>query len=64
VDEPGGDAVAVTVETDDQGDIHPAIYIRRNGRVDNQALESHPLLQFDTPAHHGHLSAMLKGLLD
>lgn len=64
VDESGGDAVAVTVETDDQGDIHPAIYIRRNGRVDNQALESHPLLQFDTPAHHGHLSAMLKGLID
>ncbi len=64
VDEPGGDAVAVTVETDDQGDIHPAVYIRRNARVDNQSLESHPLLLFDTPAHHAQLSAMLKGLIE
>ncbi|MDP8955747.1 MAG: NAD(P)-binding domain-containing protein [Actinomycetota bacterium] len=64
VDEPGGDAVAVTVETDDQGDIHPAVYIRRNGRVDNQTLESHPLLMFDTPAHDAQLSAMLKGLVE
>ena len=64
VDELGGDAVAVTVETDEEGDIHPAVYIRRNGRVDNQTLESHPLLVFDTPAHHGHLSAMLKGLIE
>ncbi len=63
-DESGPDAVAVTVETDDQGDIHPAIYIRRSGRVDNQTLESHPLLVFDTAAHHGHLSAMLKGLIE
>src|SRR5207253_2622639 len=28
VDEAGPDAVAVAVETDDTGDIHPAVYIR------------------------------------
>ena len=64
VDEEGADAVAVTVETDDQGDIHPAVYIRRDGRVENQVLDSHQLLMFDTPAHHAQLTSMLKGLLE
>jgi thioredoxin reductase len=64
VDESGGDAAAVTVETDAEGDIHPAVYIRRSDHVDNQALESNPLLMFDTSAHHAQLSAMLKGLIE
>ncbi|HEX8098833.1 MAG TPA: NAD(P)-binding domain-containing protein [Actinomycetota bacterium] len=64
VDESGPDAVAITVETDDQGDIHPAVYIRRDGHVDNQVLDSHQLLMFDTPSHHAQLTSLLKGLLD
>jgi hypothetical protein len=61
VDDPGPDAVAVTVETDDTGDIHPAVYVRREGRIDEHALSSGSLLEFDTPAHREELAALLKG---
>ena len=47
VDAAGPDGVAITVETDDRGDIHPAVYVRRRGRVDADArLSSDPLLDF------------------
>lgn len=61
VDAPGPDAVAVTVETDDTGDIHPAVYIRREGRVEEHTLSSSSLLEFDTPEHREELAALLKG---
>ncbi len=32
VDEEGSAAVAIAVETDDAGDIHPAVYVREAGR--------------------------------
>ena len=38
VDSDGPDGVAITVETDDTGDIHPAVYVRRHGRVDADAV--------------------------
>ena len=44
VDAAGPDGAAITVETDDRGGIHPAVYVRRRGRVDGDAmLESDPL---------------------
>jgi thioredoxin reductase len=61
VDAPGPDAVAVAVETDDAGSIHPAVYVRRDGRVDEHTLSSSPLLQFDTREHREELRALLKG---
>ena len=63
VDEAGSDAVAVAVETDAEGDIHPAVYVRRDGRVDEHTLASSPLLKFDGQEHQRQLGAVLKGLI-
>jgi hypothetical protein len=62
VDEAGPDAVAVTVETDATGDIHPAVYVRRAGRVEEHLLPSGPLLDFATAEHRAALTGTLGGL--
>ncbi|HEV3475036.1 MAG TPA: NAD(P)-binding domain-containing protein [Actinomycetota bacterium] len=63
VDSGGPDAVAATVETSEHGEIRPAVYIRRDGSVDEQIMEGTLLHAFDTKEHHRHLSALLKPLL-
>ena len=60
VDSAGPDAVAVAVETDLTGDIHPAIYLRRSGRVEEHMLVSDPLHSFETIDHQRQLEALLK----
>jgi hypothetical protein len=62
VDGEGADAVAVTVETDDAGDIHPAVYLRRDGRVTEHLLPGHPMLDFRTPEHRAALEDLVKPL--
>jgi thioredoxin reductase len=59
VDSSGPDAVAITVETDAEGNIHPALYIRRSDRVDEHLLPSHPLHDYTTEAHRGLVQGML-----
>ena len=63
VDDAGGNAVAIAVETDAEGDIHPAVYVRRDGRVDEHTLESSPLMKFDGKEHQRQLADVLKGLI-
>jgi thioredoxin reductase len=63
VDTPGKDAVAVAVETDDRGDIHPAAYVRRDGGIEERLLPGDPLLRFDTEEHAAELALALKGLI-
>jgi len=63
VDANGPDGVAMAVETDAEGDIHPAVYIRRGPRVEEHTLASSPLLEFDTAEHVAQLTALLKGLI-
>jgi thioredoxin reductase len=64
VDAAGPDGAAITVETDDRGDIHPAVYVRRRGRVDGDArLESSPLLDFRSPEHRAQLGALVADVL-
>lgn len=63
VDEAGSDAVAIAVETDAEGDIHPAVYVRRDGRVDEHTLESSPLMKFDGKEQQRQLMDVLKGLI-
>lgn len=60
VDSSGPDAVAITVETDQSGDTHPASYIRHKGKVDEILLDSDPFHNFITEEHHKHLSEPLK----
>ena len=64
VDTAGPDGVAITVETDDRGDIHPAVYVRRGGRVDTDAvLDSSPLTEYRTAEHRAQLEALVGHLL-
>jgi thioredoxin reductase len=63
VDSAGPDAVAVAVETDPDNDTHPAIYVRREGRVDEHLLPSDPLHEYEGPEHRGQLAALLHGWL-
>jgi len=64
VDFPGPDAVAVAVETDATGDIHPAVYVRRTGRVTEHLLPSHPLHQFETMDHERQLAELLGRVIE
>ncbi|MGH2727132.1 MAG: NAD(P)-binding domain-containing protein, partial [Actinomycetota bacterium] len=63
VDDAGPNAVAIAVETDAEGDIHPAVYVRRDGRVDEHPLPSSPLLKFDGREHQRQLADVLKGFI-
>lgn len=63
VDAPGPDAVAIVLETDNDGDHHPAVYVRRDGRVSEHVLAGDPLLTFQSGEHRAQLTALLDGLL-
>jgi hypothetical protein len=63
VDGSGPDAVAVGIETDDSGDIHPAAYLRRDGAVTEHLLPGHPMLDFRTVEHRTALEDLLHPLL-
>jgi hypothetical protein len=63
VDTAGQDGIAMAVETDADGDIHPAVYIRRGGRVEEHTLSSSPMLDHETAEHAAQLSSLLKNLI-
>lgn len=63
VDASGPDAVAVVLETDQSGDHHPAVYLRRDGRVSEHVLPGDPLLNFETGEHRRQLTSVLADLL-
>lgn len=63
VDAEGDDAVAMTVETDPEGTIRPAVYIRRGGRITEHPLGPSPLHDFETPTHRAELTALLKDMI-
>ena len=59
----GPDAAAITIETDTSGDIHPALYVRRNGDVTEHLLQSDPFHDFTTEQHRAHVHAILSDLI-
>ncbi|HSO29967.1 MAG TPA: NAD(P)-binding domain-containing protein [Candidatus Sulfomarinibacteraceae bacterium] len=59
LDTDGPDAVAMTVEADGEGAIYPVAYIRRTGRVEEHAMEAHPLNDFEGSPYRRHLGALL-----
>jgi thioredoxin reductase len=64
VDGSGPDGVAITIETDDTGDIHPAVYVRRRGRVDADAvLDASPLHDYRTAHHRRQLEGLAAPVL-
>ena len=64
VDAAGPDGAAITVETDDKGDIHPAVYVRRRGRVDvDMTLASSPLHEYRDAEHRAQLRSLIGDVL-
>lgn len=61
VDSGGPDAIAITIETDAEGDIHPAVYIRREGQVEEHLLPSDVLHSYETGEHRARLEGLLAG---
>ena len=61
VDATGPDAIAVAVETDATGDIHPAVYVRRAGQVEEHLLPSSVLHTYETGEHRALLHSLLAG---
>lgn len=59
LDSSGPDAVAVTVEIDDAGEIRPAVYIRGAGPPVERLLPSHPELDFATQEHARELELII-----
>jgi hypothetical protein len=63
VDEEGSAAVAIAVENDDTGDIHPAVYVRQAGRSAVETLlHSQPLHDFRTAENRAQLASVLSGV--
>jgi hypothetical protein len=63
VDTAGPDAVAVSVEVDAKGEIHPGVYVRRDGQTSEHVLAGDPLLNFERDRHRAELENVLKGLV-
>jgi thioredoxin reductase len=63
VDLAGPDSVAITVETDSAGDIHPAVYVRAGGKVDEHLLQSAPFHDYETADHRKQVVSVLDPLL-
>jgi thioredoxin reductase len=59
LDSDGPDAVAMTIEADGQGEIYPVAYLRRGGRVEEHALEPHPLHDYEGPLYRRDLGSIV-----
>jgi thioredoxin reductase len=59
LDTDGPDAAAMTIEADGQGSIYPVVYVRRGGRIEEHAMEAHPLNDFEGAVYRRHLGAVL-----
>lgn len=63
IDSRGGDAVAVALESNGQGDPYPAVYLRKDGVLSEHLLAPDPLLQFEDPDHDRQLREILEPVL-
>ncbi|HEX7254778.1 MAG TPA: NAD(P)-binding domain-containing protein [Gaiellaceae bacterium] len=59
----GPDAAAVAIEMAADGEIYPAIYVRRGGELEERELDPHPLRAFDGDSYRRELEALLAPLL-
>jgi hypothetical protein len=53
-----GDAIAMTIEADGTS-IFPVVYVRRDGRQEEHALEPDPLNDFEGPSYRRALGQLL-----
>lgn len=59
----GPDAVAVTLESNGQGNPYPAVYLRKDGTVSEHLMDAHPLLDYRGPEYRGQLRSILQPIL-
>jgi thioredoxin reductase len=62
LDSDGEDAVAAAIEMDPQAVIHPTIYVRRGGRIQEHELPPHPVHAFGGTGYRRELETILKAL--
>ncbi|MEO5918419.1 MAG: NAD(P)-binding domain-containing protein [Candidatus Limnocylindrales bacterium] len=60
LDAEGPDSVAMTIEADGHGAIYPVAYVRRSGKVEEHALEPHPLHDFSGTPYRRQVAAILE----
>jgi thioredoxin reductase len=63
IDSGGVAGVAITVETDPENNLQPAVYVRRKGHVTEHLLSPAFLHDFRTAEHRAELESLLKGLV-
>jgi thioredoxin reductase len=63
VDSSGPDAVAITLESNGQGNPYPAIYRRKDGAVTEHLLAPHPLLDFRSSEYKRQMQEILEPVL-
>jgi thioredoxin reductase len=59
----GPDAVAVTLESNGQGNPYPAVYVRKAGTVSEHSMPAHPLLDFRGEEYRRELQSILEPVL-
>jgi hypothetical protein len=57
-----GDGLAAALELDGHERIRPVLFLRRNGRLREEALPAHPLRRFDEPRYRAELAAFIAPL--
>jgi hypothetical protein len=63
VDEEGPDAVAVSVEMAPKGTIYPVVYTRRENRVEEHTLPTHPLHDYENEEYVRRVTELIAPLL-
>lgn len=63
LDAGGDDAVAAAIEMDPRAVIYPAVYFRRDGRIEEIELPPHPVHAFEGAEYRQELESRLKSLL-
>src|SRR4029077_16979941 len=46
-----GDGIAVAIETDTRGTIHPCVYVRQRGKLEERPLDPDQQNRFDVPSY-------------
>ncbi len=63
LDAEGPDAIVATVEADGTGANFPVIYLRREGAIEEHALDPHPFLDYTTPDHRRRVEELVERAL-
>jgi thioredoxin reductase len=63
VDSGGPNAVAAAIEFDEQAAIHPVVYVRRAGRIEEHRLSPHPIHAYESGEQRRELESALRPVL-